>query len=160
MTERFTGWLIVSLGVILQFLGEVTLGRTLAAPAILVPLLVYMGLNTSSYWTLEGALWSGFALDLLLHQTPGTSSLAMLLGLWLSDSILRITTGAVRMTFLAHALLASLIADILFILFAAAPPGSGFSRETLLIIPRILVPLAVYQLFPMVFAGRTRGSTR
>jgi cell shape-determining protein MreD len=154
MSGRLTGWLLVSLGVTVQFLLEVTLGRSSMAPAVLVPLLVYMSISRGDYWSVEGAFWSGFAMDLLLHHPPGISSLAMLLGIALSSWILEITTGAVRMTFIANAMIASILADLIFVFLASSPPGSGFSLETLLIVPRILLPLFLYLAVPLLFTGK------
>lgn len=151
MNRRLKGWLLVSGGIILQFLLEVTLGRVAAAPAVLVPLLVYMSISRDDYWSIEGAFWSGIVIDLLLHHPPGTSSLAMLLGIALSRWILEITTGAARMTFVAGAVTASIITDLLFILLAASPSGSGFSPATLLILPRILLPVMLYLSVPFFF---------
>ena len=154
MSRRLSGWLIVAAGVLIQFLMEVTFGRVLIAPAVLVPVLVYLSISREDYWSIEGAFWSGFALDLLLHQTPGTTSLAMLLGIALSRWLLEITTGAVKMTFVAGALTASVFTDLFFILLASSPPGSGFSVSTVLILPRIILPILVYLTFPLLFTGR------
>ncbi|HPR22721.1 MAG TPA: hypothetical protein PK991_08500 [Candidatus Sabulitectum sp.] len=154
MTGRFQGWLLVSLGVVVQFMLEATLGRAAAAPAVLVPLLVYLSVSRGDYWSIEGALWSGFALDLLTHQTPGTSSLSMILGIWLSGWLLKVTTGAARMTFVATAFAASLFSDLLFVLLASPSPGSDFGPDTLLIVPRIAIPLALYLLVPLLVTGR------
>ncbi len=158
MSSRLGGWLIVSAAVILQFLLEVTLGRTLVAPALVVPALVYLSISREDYWSIEGAFWTGLVMDMLLHHPPGTSSLAMILGISLSGWIMRITTGAVRMTFVANALIASLISDTLFVFLASSPAGSGFSPGTLLIVPRIVVPLAIFLSVPLFLGGKMPGA--
>jgi len=160
MTGRFSGWAAVSAAVLLQYLLEVTLGRVVCAPAILVPLLVYMSISRGDYWAVEGAFWSGFMLDLLLHHPPGTSSISMLLGLAFSGWVMRVTTGAVRMTFAANAFTASIASDLIFILLASRPIGSGFSLNTLLIIPRIIVPIVIYLAVPLVMSGKIPRADR
>ncbi|MCK5132335.1 MAG: hypothetical protein KAR40_09325 [Candidatus Sabulitectum sp.] len=154
MKNHLFGWLIVSLAIAVQFLLEVTLGRVLAAPAILVPVLVYLSLSDSHYWAVEGAFWSGFVIDLLLHQPPGVSSIAMLLGIALARRVLRVTTGALEMTFFINALLASILTDLFFIFLAARPLGSGFGASTLLIVPRILFSLLLYLGISLLFGRR------
>ncbi len=156
MSERLSTWLIVSAAIILQFLLEVTLGRIAVAPAIVVPVLVYLALSHSNYWAIEGAFWSGFILDLLLHQPIGTSSLAMLIGIALSRWLLRITTGALEMTFVVNALVASILSDLLFIFLANQPIGGGFSISSLLIIPRILFTLVFYLAVPLLLGRGSR----
>lgn len=154
MSRRLTGWLAVLSGILLQFFFELTVGRVYTAPAVLVPLLVYMSISRGDYWSIEGAFWSGFILDLLMHHPPGTTSLAMLLGISLSGWLLRITTGAVRMTFVANAFIASILSDLFFILLASSPVGSGFSSSTLLVVPRVALPLLFYLSIPLLFTGR------
>lgn len=156
MMNHLRGWVIVSVVIAVQFLLEVTLGRVVVAPAVLVPVLVYLSLSDSDYWSLEGAFWSGFVIDLLLHQPPGVSSLAMLSGIALSGRILQITTGAHEMTFLMNALMASIFSDLFFIFIAARPVGSGFSAFTFMIIPRILFPLLVYLGISLLAGKRSR----
>lgn len=155
MKHKFRGWAVVGLAVVVQFLLEVTLGRALVAPAVLVPLLVYLSITRGDYWAVEGAFWSGFVLDLLLHHIPGTSSLAMLLGMAFAGWITRVTTGALRMTFAANALTASIVADLLFIFLASSPVGSGYGVNTLLIIPRAVLPMTLFLLVPFVFSRRS-----
>ena len=160
MSRRFAGWLLVGAGIFSQFLLEVTFGRILVAPAVLVPLLVYLSISRGDYWSIEGAFWSGFAIDLLLHHTPGTTSMSLLLGIALSRWLLQITTGAVRMTFVAGALTASVFSDLIFILLASSPPGSGFSYSTILILPRILLPVLMYLALPLLFTGKASEAGR
>lgn len=156
MRERVYSWLIISGAMVLQFLLEVTLGRTFAAPAILVPVLVYLSLSDSDYWSIEGAFWSGFVIDLLLHQPLGVSSLAMLCGIALARRILKVTTGALEMTFVIHALVASIFSDLFFIFLAARPVGSAFGISTLLVFPRVLFSLFLYLAIPMLFGRKNR----
>jgi len=154
MNRRLAGWLIAGTVILVQFLLEVTLGRILIAPSLLVPLLVYLSISRGDYWSIEGAFWSGFALDLLLQHTPGTSSMAMLLGIALSRWLLQVTTGAVKTTFVAGAITASIFSDLIFILLASSPPGTGFTVFTLMIVPRIVLPILFYLFLPLVFTGR------
>lgn len=156
MREHLSGWLIISAVVVLQFLLEVTLGRVFVAPAILVPALVYLSLSDSDYWSIKGAFWSGFLIDLLLHQPLGVSSIAMLFGIALTGRVLRATTGALEMTFVVNAFMASLLSDMFFIFLAARPVGSGFGISTLLIVPRILFSLLLYLAVPMLFGRKSR----
>ncbi len=156
MKDHLIGWLVVSGAVVLQFLLELTLGRVFVAPAILVPALVYLSLSDSNYWAIEGAFWSGFAIDLLLHQPVGISSLAMLSGIAFSNWVLRKTTGALEMTFVINALVASLITDFLFVFLACRPLGSGFSFTSLLFVPRILFTLLFYLAVPILSGRRSR----
>ena len=156
MSKRVLYWLIVSAAVILQFLFEVSLGRMLVAPAILVPLLVYLSTSESDYWAIEGAFWSGFALDLLLNQPVGVSSLSMLLGISFSNWALKELTGIHELTFIINTVIASIVSDLVFILFAANPIGSGFGISSLLVIPRVLVPVLLYFTFPLFWGKRAR----
>ncbi len=156
MTKRFWCWLIVASAVILQFLFEVTLSRVFVAPAILIPVLVYLSQSESDYWAIEGAFWSGFALDLLLNQPIGISSLSMLLGISFSNWVLRKLTGAHELTFLVNTVIASIVSDLIFILFASRPIGAGFGGSTFFIIPRILVPVLLYFVFPLFWGKRAR----
>lgn len=156
MSKQFWGWLIVLIAVIIQFLFEVTFSRVLVAPAILIPVLVYLSKSESDYWAIEGAFWSGFALDLLLNQQVGISSLSMLSGIAFSNWVLRELTGVQELTFLVNALIASIVSDLIFILLAARPIGSGYGVATFLIIPRILVPVLLYFIFPLFWGKRAR----
>lgn len=160
MNSRVSDWIVVITAITFQFLLELTLGRSLVAPAILVPVLVYLSISRGDFWAVEGAFWGGFMLDLLLHQKPGISSLAIILGISFSRWLLSVTTGAVRMTFVANALIASLAADLLFILLSASPAGSGFGVRTLLLIPRTILPLMLYLTIPLLFSGRSSGNIK
>ncbi len=133
----------VVLTVTAQFLMEVTLGRILVAPNILVPLLMYLALNRDSRWGVQGAFFSGLSLDLLDHQPPGTSSLAMILGILAARKLLSATTAAGEVSFYFHAALASIFSDLLFILLASRPPGAFFGSETFMVLPRAVTPLAL-----------------
>ena len=134
---------IVALTVAVQFMLEVTLGRVLAAPNILVPVLVYLALNREPRWHVQGkAFFSGLSLDLLTHQPPGTSSLSMILGILAARRLLSATIAAGEVSFYLHSVLASIFSDLLFILLASRPPGAYFGIGTLLVIPRAVAPLA------------------
>jgi len=156
MRDHLSGWLIVAAAVVLQFLMEVTLGRVFVAPAILVPVLVYLSLLYSDYWSIEGAMWSGLVIDLLLHQPPGVSSVAMLSGIAVAGKLLKSTTGVLEVVFVFNALLASVFTDIVFIFLAARPVGSGFGMQTMLIVPRIVFVLLLYPGIPILLGRKNR----
>lgn len=158
MRISFRDGAAVTLVVIVQFLMEVTLGRLLFAPNLLVPMLVYLGMNRDSGWDIQGAFFTGLCLDLLNHQPPGTSSLAMILGILAARSVLSTTTAAGAVSFYSHAALASVVSDVLFIVLASRPPGLFFGHGVLYVFPRILVPLlflAVLQTAIMHARSRT-----
>lgn len=158
MRVSFGDAVAVTLAVIVQFLMETTLGRILFAPGILVPTLVYLGMNRDSGWGIQGAFFTGLCLDLLMHQPPGTSSLSMILGILAARSVLSTTTAAGAVSFYSHAAIASVVSDILFILLASRPPGLFFGQRVLVVFPRILVPLfllAVFQTAIMHARSRT-----
>ncbi len=156
MKNYWITWFIVFATVLIQFFLEVSVGRVLVAPAILVPLLVYLSLYNSDYWSIEGAFWSGFVLDLLLHQPVGVSSFSMLCGIAISARILAFSTGAFEMTFVIKAIIASVVADLIFIFLAARPVASGFGISTLLVLPRILVSVLLYSGLLILFGGSKR----
>jgi len=141
MRVSFRDAVAVALVVIVQFLMEVTLGRLLFAPNLLVPMLVYLGMNRDRGWGIQGAFFTGLCLDLPAHQPPGTSSLSMILGILVARSLLSTTTAAGAVSFYSHAALASVVSDILFILLASRPPGLFFGHRVLYVFPRILLPL-------------------
>lgn len=143
MRISFRDGAAVALVVIVQFLMEATLGRLLFAPNLLVPMLVYLGMNRDRGWDIQGAFFTGVCLDLLTHQPPGTSSLSMILGILAARSVLSTTTAAGAVSFYSHAALASVVSDILFILLASRPPGLFFGQRVLFVFPRILVPLLI-----------------
>lgn len=140
----------VTLVVIVQFLMEVTLGRLMFAPNLLVPMLVYLSMNRDRGWGIQGAFFTGLCLDLLTHQPPGTSSLAMILGILAARSVLSTTTAVGAVSFYSHAALASVVSDILFILLASRPPGLFFGQRVLLVLPRTLLPLLLLAVFQTV----------
>ncbi|MFO7627375.1 MAG: hypothetical protein R6V62_08975 [Candidatus Fermentibacteraceae bacterium] len=149
----------VALTVIVQFLMEVTLGRLLFAPNLLVPMLVYLGMNRDSGWGIQGAFVTGLCLDLLTHQPLGTSSLSIILGILAARSVLSATTAAGAVSFYSHAAIASIVSDILFILLASRPPGLFFGQRVLFVFPRILVPLLFIAVFQTaVLHARSRSA--
>lgn len=149
----------VLLAVILQFLMEVTLGRLLVAPNVLVPLLVYLAMNRDTAWGIQGAFFAGLCIDLLTSHTPGTSSLSMILGILAAQGLLSTTTAMGGISFYAHAGLASVFSDVLFMLFASRPPGAYLGTRVLLVVPRALVPIvAVVLLQAFVLRLRSRAA--
>ncbi len=141
----------VTVTVVAQFLLEVTLGRVLAAPNILVPLLVYLSLNRDRGWGVEGAFFTGLCLDLLTHQPPGISSLALILGILAARSLLSTTTAAGGISFYSHAALSSIFSDLIFVLLASRPPGAYFGVRVLYLFPRIIAPLLLLAVIQTVF---------
>ena len=141
MKPSTTDATVVSLAIVIQFLMEVTLGRLLVAPNILVPLVVYLSMNRSVEWGVEGAFFVGLCLDFLTNQPPGATSLALILGILAARGILSKTTAAGGVSFYFHAILASVFSDILFIIFASRPPGVFLGARVLLVFPRIAVPM-------------------
>jgi hypothetical protein len=116
MTGLFTRGSAALVGaVIVQMLLEVTLGRILAAPDVVVISLVYLATQHDLRWAVAGAFWSGLALDMLLHLPPGASALGLLLGMHaavlLRESAAR-ETGAVLVLM---ALSASVIRDLVVV---------------------------------------------
>jgi hypothetical protein len=129
----------MGLTVIIQFLMEVTLGRVFYAPSLVPFMLVYLSENFESFWSVDGAFWSGLALDSLLHQPLGSSSLALLAGMYVADRFGRISSGEGRGFLLGMTLIATAVSDTVFILLASRPLGTGFSSQLLVIFPRLAV---------------------
>lgn len=137
-----SGVLLVTVTVLFQFLLELTLGRSFVAPSILSLTLVYMTLNRGTAWAVDGAFWSGLCLDLLLHQPPGASSLALITGLWVVRMLSRISAGEGMGNILAMTAVATIVSDFVFIVIASEPFGSGFGGLLLMVLPRTLMTVA------------------
>lgn len=133
------GIVLLTLAVVVQFLMEVTLGRILTAPSILSLALVYLMLNRGTRWSIDGAFWSGLSLDLLLHQPPGASSLALMCGLYVSRRIAGASAGESRMMLLVLTAITSLVSDAVFILVVSRVRGWGAGESILIIFPRLLL---------------------
>ncbi|MEN8207681.1 MAG: hypothetical protein ABFR50_00365 [Candidatus Fermentibacteria bacterium] len=125
--------------VIIQFLLELVAGRLFVAPSVLPFVLVYLSENYEKMWAIDGAFWSGFCLDLLLHQPPGSSSLALLAGLYAAKAFSILSSGEGKGYLLSMTAIAVLISDTVFILVASRPLGSGFGPGLLLVVPRVLL---------------------
>ena len=110
------GIALLAAAVVMQFLLELTLGRIFVAPSVLSLALVYLMLNRGTRWSIDGAFWSGLCLDLLLHQPPGASSLALMGGLYVSRRIAGASAGESRMMLLVLTAITSLVSDAVFIL--------------------------------------------
>ena len=128
---------VLAITVIIQFLLELTAGRMFAAPSLLPFVLVYLSENYERMWAVNGAFWSGLCLDLLLHQPPGSSSLALLAGLYAAKSFSKLSSGEGKGYLLSMTAIAVMVSDTVFILIASRPLGSGFSPLLLLVIPRV-----------------------
>ncbi len=133
---------LLSITVIIQFLLELTVGRVFLAPSFLPLVLVYLAENHGRKWAVDGAFWSGLGLDLLLHQPLGSSSLALLAGLYAAGILGEVSSGEGRGSFLLMAAMAVLVSDSVFIIVASRPFGSGFSSLLLLSLPRTLITAA------------------
>ncbi len=134
--------LLLSVTVVIQFLLELTVGRVLLAPSLLPLVLVYLAENHGRKWAVDGAFWSGLGLDLLLHQPLGSSSLAMLAGLYTAGILGEVSAGEGRGSFLLMVAVAVVVSDSVFIIVASRPFGSGFSSLLLLSLPRAVITTA------------------
>lgn len=139
--------LVIALTIVIQFLLELTAGRIFVAPSLLTLVLVYLSENFEKKWAIDGAFWSGFVLDLLLHQPPGSSSLALLVGLFAARSFGALSSGEGRGYLLSMTAIAVLVSDTLFIVLASRPIGSGFNHVLLLVIPRMILTVVIGVLF-------------
>ncbi|OPL18264.1 MAG: hypothetical protein AVO35_05290 [Candidatus Aegiribacteria sp. MLS_C] len=129
--------------VIFQFLLEVTAGKVFVAPSLVPFMLVYMSENFEGYWAVEGAFWSGLCLDLLLHQPPGSSSLAYLAGMYAAGMFGRVSSGEGSGFLISMTAIAVAVSDSVFILVAARPIGSGFGPLLLKVPLRTALTVAV-----------------
>ena len=130
--------LVLGFTLIIQFLLELTVGRMFLAPALVPFVLVYFTENYEKMWAVDGAFWSGLCLDFLLHQPPGSSSLALLAGLYAVRAFSRLSSGEGKGNLLSMTAIAVIVSDTVFILVASRPVGSGFSSVLLLVIPRMV----------------------
>lgn len=137
------GVALVSAGVAVQLLLEVTLGRIFFAPNILVLILTYLSLNYGNAWSMEGAFWSGASLDLLLHQPLGSSSLGLLIGLLAGKLVLAAVPGENRLTIVLSGTLAALVCDTVFFLAASRPLFMNLGQDLLVVFQRMLVTMIV-----------------
>lgn len=126
----------MAMTVIFQFLLELTAGRIFVAPSLIPFMLVYLSENFESYWAVDGAFWSGLCLDMLLHQPPGSSSLALLVGMYVAGLFSRISSGEGIGYFVSMTVIAAFLSDVVFVLVASRPVGSGLSPVLLKILPR------------------------
>lgn len=134
---------VLAVAVIIQFLMELIAGRLFVAPSLIPFLLVYLSENYENMWAVDGAFWSGLCLDFLLHQPPGSSSLAFLAGLYAAKAFSRLSSGEGKGYLLSMTAVAVLVSDTVFILVASRPLGSGFSSVLLLVIPRVILTMIV-----------------
>ncbi len=152
--------LVLTFTVILQFLLELTIGRIFIAPSLIPLVLVYVSENYENMWTVDGAFWSGLALDLLLHQPPGSSSLSLLIGLFAARAFSKLSSGAGRSFLLSMIAIAVLVSDTVFILIASRPIGSGFSSMLLIVIPRMIITVITGALLLSVITWITEIKAR
>lgn len=135
--------LVLAFTLIIQFLLELTAGRVFLAPSLVPFLLVYLSENYEKMWAVDGAFWSGLCIDLLLHQPPGTSSLALLAGLYAAKAFSWLSSGEGKGYLLSMTAIAVMVSDTVFILVASRPVGSGFSSALLIVIPRVVFTVIV-----------------
>ncbi len=135
--------LILGAAVIAQFIIELAPGRGWFTPSLLPLLLLYLSENHGAAWGVDGAFWAGLALDLLLHQPPGASSLALLLGLRASFLIMGSSAGEERVYLLAAVASAVVVSDGVFVLLASRPVGAGLPQGLLIALSRALVTTAL-----------------
>ncbi len=134
---------VMAIAIMTQFLMELTAGRVFVAPSLLPFVLVYLSENYEKMWAVNGAFWSGLCLDLLLHQPPGSSSLALLAGLYAAKAFSKLSSGEGKGYLLSMTAIAVLVSDTVFILVATRPLGSGFSSVLLLVIPRMIFSVII-----------------
>jgi cell shape-determining protein MreD len=134
---------VLAIAVIIQFLMELTAGRVFVAPSIVPFVLVYLSENYEKMWAINGAFWSGFCLDLLMHQPPGSSSLALLAGLYAAKAFSKFLSGEGKGYLLSMTVIAVLVSDTVFILVATRPLGSGFNSVLFLVIPRVVLSVII-----------------
>ncbi len=134
---------ILAIAVIIQFLLELVAGRVFVAPSIVPFVLVYLSENYEKMWAIDGAFWSGICLDLLMHQPPGSSSLALLAGLYAAKAFSKLSSGEGKSYLLSMTVIAVLVSDMVFILVATRPLGSGFSSALLLVVPRVVLTVII-----------------
>ncbi|NOQ22927.1 MAG: hypothetical protein GQ565_09830 [Candidatus Aegiribacteria sp.] len=139
--------LVLAVTVICQFLMELTVGRMFFAPSLVPLILVYLSENYEKMWAVGGAFWSGLCLDFLLHQPPGSSSLALLAGLYAAKAFSKLSSGEGKGYLLSMTAIAVIVSDTLFILVASRPLGSGFNSVLLLVIPRAILTVIIGVLF-------------
>ncbi len=135
--------IVMAIAIMIQFLMELTAGRVFVAPSLLPFVLVYLSENYEKMWAVNGAFWSGLCLDLLLHQPPGSSSLALLAGLYAAKAFSKLSSGEGKGYLLSMTAIAVLVSDTVFILIATRPLGSGFSSVLLLVIPRMIFSVII-----------------
>ena len=126
----------MAMTVIFQFLLELTAGRIYVAPSLIPFMLVYLSENFESYWAVDGAFWSGLCLDMLLHQPLGSSSLGLLVGMYFAGLFSRISSGEGIGYLVSMTVIAAFLSDVVFVLVASRPVGSGFSPVMFRILSR------------------------
>lgn len=138
--------------VIFQFLLEVTAGRIFVAPSLIPFMLVYLSENYERAWAVEGAFWAGLCLDLLLHQPVGSSSLAFLIGMFTAGLFSSLSSAESSGFLIGMTAIAAAVSDLVFILVASRPVGSGFGPVLLKVLPRTGMTILVAAL---VLGGAT-----
>ncbi len=134
---------VLAIAVIIQFLLELVAGRVFVAPSIIPFVLVYLSENYEKVWAIDGAFWSGICLDLLMHQPPGSSSIALLAGLYAAKGFSKLSSGEGKSYLISMTVIAVLVSDMVFILVASRPLGSGFSSALLLVVPRVVLTVII-----------------
>ncbi|MBD3370249.1 hypothetical protein GF402_07805 [Candidatus Fermentibacteria bacterium] len=109
------GSLALVVTVLVQLLLEVTLGRILVAPDVVVLTLVYLATQHDSHWAIAGAFWAGLGLDMLLHLPPGASVLGLLLGMRAAVLLRRSAARETGTVLVLMAMAASVIRDLVVV---------------------------------------------
>ncbi len=130
---------LLSTGVVVQVILEVTAGRFLPAPNVTALVLTYLMIDFGAAWAYSGAFWAGAALDLILHQPPGCSSLGLLCGLLAGRTLLQAIPGENRTTLVLTASLVGLVSDALFFAAASRPFLSSLDARILVVVPRTVL---------------------
>jgi hypothetical protein len=149
------GVLALTVGVIAQTLLEATLGRLFVAPNVVMLVSVYLAMNHGDVWAVESVFIAGLALDMLLHQPPGASSLALLCGMAAATGFLTAVPRESRSSMLAATAVGCLACDAVFFLAASRPAFVSLGGRMLLVFPRALMTVILGSVF---FTLRTFGS--
>lgn len=128
------GSLALAVAVAVQMLLEVTLGRVLVSPDVVVLTLVYLATQHDSHWAVAGAFWAGMGLDMLLHLPPGASALGLLLGMRAAVLLRRSAARETGTVLVLMAMVGSVIRDLVVV---------GLSISQMKLLPSYLPGIAL-----------------
>ncbi len=138
---------LLGVTVVIQFLLEATLGRVSYVPSLIPLVLVYFSVNFEKLWAVDGAFWAGLALDLLAHQPVGSSSLALLVGMYVAGVLERMTSSEGVFLLTGMAVVSTVVSDVLFVLLASRPLGSALGVSMLYTVAMRMLLTAAAALF-------------